>query len=87
MLPLCVLILMPMLSACAHVDGRDAPLARKLPPPPASLQPVPLPKIVAGQDVRVSRFDHRQALIKANTRIVNSRGWYEQVRKDHGAIQ
>lgn len=75
---MCVVTLTLILSGCGHYA--DAPLTRKLPSAPVSLTPVPLPGLVAGGDVRVSRFEHRQALIKANTRIVKSRAWYEQVR-------
>jgi hypothetical protein len=47
------------------------------------MQPVPMPLITPEQDVRVSRYDHRVALAKANKRIRDSRHWYEDRRKDY----
>lgn len=42
------------------------------------MTPVAMPKLV--DDARVSLFDHRTALAKANKRLVNSRAWYEKIR-------
>jgi hypothetical protein len=42
------------------------------------MTPVAMPKLV--EDARVSLFDHRTALAKANRRLVNSRTWYENIR-------
>lgn len=79
-----VLILMQTLSGCApSVKEAAAPLTRSLPPPPLSMQPVPMPALTPGQDVRVSRYDHRVALAKANKRLRDSRNWYVGVRNDY----
>lgn len=49
------------------------------------MQPVAMPSVEKGMNARVSLFDHRAALAKANSRLRASRGWYEGVRKSYGA--
>lgn len=68
-----------LLTGCKTLSDADA--TRNLPTAPASMQPVTMPKPVP--DARVSLFDHRAALAKANKRLVNSRNWYLGVRSDY----
>lgn len=72
-----------LLAGCQTLSDADA--TRNLPPPSASMQPVKMPPVVA--DARVSLFDHRTALAKANRRLVNARKWYAGVRKDYAGPQ
>lgn len=82
-----VFLLTVILSGCfAHVDKRNAPLARNLPPPSVLMQPVPLPPI-RKVDVRIILDEHRGALVKANNRLVKSRAWYESIRTEYGGAE
>lgn len=72
-----------LLTGCKTLSDADA--TRSLPPAPASMQPVPMPKRNA--DARISVFDHRAALAKANKRLVNSLNWYLGVRADYAGAK
>ncbi|MGJ4928162.1 hypothetical protein ACQR1K_13555 [Bradyrhizobium sp. HKCCYLRH3095] len=45
------------------------------------MQPVPVPAIYKGQDVRAALRLSRTALMEANSRLSASADWYESVRK------
>lgn len=65
------------------VTSGNAPIERSLPPPPASMQPVQVPRIAKGTSARASLYDHRAALLKANGRLRATGAWYEGVRKEY----
>ena len=68
-----------MLSGCA-ASGAGKVVPVNLPPPPACLAQVPLPKIAAGDDARAQIARHRAALVQANGNLECSRRWYGEVR-------
>lgn len=47
------------------------------------MQPVTMPAVTKGADVRVSLYEHRSALAKANRRLGASRNWYGGVRSGY----
>lgn len=69
---------MILLNGCAHSDQRDAPLATKLPPRPSFMAPVASP--VYTRDGYRAIAETKQALTKANKRLVKSGDWYEGIR-------
>lgn len=77
-----VLCLTTILAGCA-TSSPEKP-QRTLPPAPDYLRPVAPPKLKAGQDARAAVAQHRAALGQANTRLANTRTWYECVRTSYG---
>jgi len=53
-----------------------------LPPPPAFMAPVGLPRIEPGDDARLALARHRAAAAQANARLSASRRWYESLARD-----
>lgn len=80
-MPPAVLLTATMLAGC--VTSGSPPIARTLPPPPDIMQPVAVPDVRAGMDMRASAYDHRAALFSANRRLRASRDWYRGVRADY----
>lgn len=70
-------------SAC--VPSTSAAPPRTLPPSSAAgelFQPVPHPRIKAGDDARAKLAETSAALTTANGRIEGARRWYETVRSE-----
>ncbi len=63
------------LTGCAQSVDRP----RALPPAPAWFAPVPVPALREGADAVVTLSEHRAALLKANRRLRDGRGWYEMI--------
>lgn len=79
-LPACLMI--ATLTGCAELP---IPVARSLPAVPERLMsPVKKPYLYKGQDARAALRLTDSALNEANSRLVGSLGWYENVRKEYG---
>lgn len=72
-------------AGCATTDQRDARVKTNLPPRPSYMVPVPVPNYVKGQPPRAALGATKQALTKANKRLVKSGEFYDEVRR--GAAQ
>lgn len=69
-------------SACSTL-GRPESVARSLPPPPSSMQVVPLPNVPREEDPRITAAKQRGAAVKANGRISDSLAWYLNLQKEY----
>lgn len=74
------LSLTTMLLGCQTTDSRDARIETKMPPRPSFMAPVAVPRYAKGQDARERLGVTKQALTKANKRLVDSADWYDDLR-------
>lgn len=68
-------------AGCVTTDQRDARVGTNLPPRPSYMAPVPVPQYTLGQQPRAALGATKQALTKANKRLVKSGEFYDDLRK------
>lgn len=79
---------MLMCAGCSTLSG-DGSVSRDLPEAPDYLNPVAIPRLAAGQDIRIHDARMALALDAANGRLADGRRWYmDCIRKGyaHGNV-
>lgn len=72
-------------SGCQTDQVSTEPPAVQLPATPSFVRTIPEPKVYEGESSVQAIAEHKTVIRSLNKRLVSTKKWYEQVRKDYGS--